>query len=34
MYVNPKLQMYASLVWFSFGNHKFIFYICKSVSAL
>ena len=34
MYIfNPKLLIYPSLL-FPFGNHKFVFYICGSISIL
>ena len=33
VYANPKLPIYPSPL-LSFGNHKFIFYICGSISVL
>ena len=32
--INPKLLIYPSPSPFLFGNHKFVFYVCKSVSVL
>ena len=34
MYVNPSFLIYSSLTSFPFGNRKFVFYVCRSVSAL
>ena len=30
--VNPKLLIYPSPAPFSFGNHKFVFYVCGPIS--
>ena len=32
IYINPKLLIYSPP--FPFGNHKFVFYICESISVL
>ena len=32
--VHPRLLIYPSLPHFPFGNHKFVFNICKSISVL
>ena len=35
VYVNPKPLIYPSLSpTFPFGNHKFVFYVCESISVL
>ena len=34
MHVHPKLLVYPSPPCFPFGNHKFVFHICKSVAVL
>ena len=32
--INPKLLIYPSLPTFPFDNHKFVFYVCESISVL
>ena len=34
VYVTPKFLIYPSSEPFSFDNHKFVFYVCESVSVL
>ena len=31
---NPKLLIYPSPTHFPLSNHKFVFYVCESVSVL
>ena len=32
--INPKLLIYPPALVFFFGNHKFVFYVCKHISVL
>ena len=34
VYVTPKFLIYLSSAPFPFGNHKFVFYVCDSISVL
>ena len=34
IYVNPRLLIYLSPPPFPFGNHKFVFTVCESISVL